>query len=202
MRSSVPACGLPCRAKQRGMALITGLLLLLVMTIIAVSMFHGLGTEEQIAGNTREKQRALNAAISAQQYGEWWLINGSVTPTATCSSLVTSDVGQVCSNEPANFASVPWTISTSQVGVTYVPFDQSQTITGPSGSPSMGSYYGGPAYYITDLGSTVNALTGNSGELYQIDAYGYGGTANAVAEVESTYLVTNQYGMRQLDIQK
>lgn len=190
---------------QRGMALITGLLLLLVVTIIAVSMFHGYGVEEQVAGNTREKQRALNAAVSAQQFAEWWLVNGTVPPTAACSSVVSSDVGQVCSNEPADFSAIPWTVGNSQVGVTYTAFGQSsnaQQTTGPGGQPSQGTYYGTPAFYVTDLGNQVDPVTGNSGELYQIDAYAYGGTAQTVAEVESTYLVTDQYGMRQLDIQK
>jgi len=189
----------PPFAAQRGVALITGLLLLLVMTLIAVAMFHGFGDQEQIAGNTREKQRALNSAVSAEQYAEWWLINGSVTPSATCNTLVTADVGQVCSNALTNYATVPWTISGAQVGVSYTPFAQSQTITGPEGSngtASQGTYYGYPVFYITDLGST------NSGHLYQVDAYGYGGSANALAEVESTYLVINQSGEIPLDIQK
>lgn len=204
MRSSGPTYSIPARGPQRGMALITGLLLLLVVTLIAVSMFHGFGVEEQIAGNTREKQRAVNTANSALQYGEWWLINGQVPPTVTCSNLVSSDTGQVCSNTLANYATVPWTLNGAQIGVTYTPFTQSsltQTVTG-NGAPSQGTYYATPAFYITDMGSVVNPSTGNSGELYQVDAYGYGGTANAVAEVESTYLVTNQYGMRQLDISK
>jgi type IV pilus assembly protein PilX len=189
----------PYSAAQRGVALITGLLLLLVMTLIAVAMFHGFGDQEQIAGNTREKQRALNSAVSAEQYAEWWLINGSVTPSATCNTLVTADVGQVCSNALTNYATVPWTISGAQVGVSYTPFAQSQTITGPEGSngtASQGTYYGYPVFYITDLGAT------NSGHLYQVDAYGYGGSANALAEVESTYLVINQSGEIPLDIQK
>lgn len=190
---------------QRGMALITGLLLLLVVTIIAVSMFRGYGVEEQVAGNTREKQRAVNAAVSAQQYAEWWLVNGTVPPTAACDSVVSSDVGQVCSNEPTDFSTVPWTIGNDQVGVTYTPFGQSanaQQTTGQNGQPSQGTYYGTPGFYVYDLGNQVDPITGNSGELYQVDAYAYGGTAQTVAEVESTYLVTDQYGMRQLDIQK
>jgi len=189
----------PGRGKQRGIALITGLLLLLVVTVIAVAMFHGFGTEEQIAGNTREKQRALSSAVSAEQYAEWWLINGSVPPTVACNSLVTADEGQVCSNALANYSTVPWTISGSQVGVSFTPFAQTQTVTGPEGSngtPSQGSYYGYPVFYITDLGRS------NTGELYQVDAYGYGGNANTVAEVESTYLVTTQSGETYLDIQK
>jgi len=184
------------------MALITGLLLLLIVTIIAVSMFRGFGVEEQVAGNTREKGRALNAAVSAQQYAEWWLVNGAVPPSVTCGSLVSSDSGQVCSNKLTDYTIVPWQINGAAVGVTYTPFAQSQTLTGASGTPSQGSYFGAPSFYITDLGGSVDPITGNSGELYQIDAYGYGGTKKTVAEVESTYLVTDQFGMRQLDIQK
>src|SRR5579864_7550374 len=62
---------------QAGMVLISSLLLLLVVTIMALSMFRSFGMQEKIAGNVREKQRALQAANSAQQYAEWWLANQS-----------------------------------------------------------------------------------------------------------------------------
>ena len=38
-------------------------------------MFRSFGMQEKIAGNMREKQRALQAAVSAEQYAEWWLSN-------------------------------------------------------------------------------------------------------------------------------
>lgn len=188
--------GNPPGLAERGMALITGLLLLLVMTIIAVSMFHGFGSEEQVAGNTREKQRAVNSAVSAEQYAEWWLINGTIPPDSTCAAIVSSDTGQICSNALTDYSSVPWT-----AGISYTPFSQTQTVTGAGGTPSQGSYYGTPIYYITDMGPATDSA-GDSGTLYQVDAYGYGGNSNAVAEVESTYLVSSQFGQRQLDISK
>jgi len=43
------------RSPQRGMVLITALLLLIVVTILAVGMFRSFGLDEKIAGNTREK---------------------------------------------------------------------------------------------------------------------------------------------------
>ena len=61
------------RSTQHGMALITGMLLLIVLTILAMSMFRGYGTQQKIAGNVREKNRAVSAAVSAQQYAEYWL---------------------------------------------------------------------------------------------------------------------------------
>jgi Tfp pilus assembly protein PilX len=52
---------------------------------------------------------------------------------------------------------------------------------------SPDTYYSQPEYYITDLGANA----GSPGEVYQIDAVGYGGTLNTVAVVESTYLITS-----------
>jgi type IV pilus assembly protein PilX len=174
------------------MALIIGLLLLLVLTIIAVSMFRGFGVQEQIAGNSREKQRSLNAAISAEQYAEWWLTSGQAPQTTTCAAgFVSSNVGEVCAmtNPQPTFTSLPWT-----TGVTYTPFSSTQTIA--ETGASQGSYYQPPAFYITDLGNSAAA----GGEVYQIDAYGYGGTSNSVSVVESTYVVTSNHGTRSLDI--
>ncbi len=173
---------------QRGMALISALLLLLVVTIIGVSMFRSYGMQEKIAGNTREKQRALAAAVSAQQYAEWFLAQGTAPTSATCAAgFVAVSPGQVCTNALASFTTLPWT-----AGVTYTPFTtnggNSVQMNVSATTPAVGTYYASPAFYITDLGAQPPAA--GSGEIYQIDAVGYGGTINSVAVVESTYLVT------------
>jgi type IV pilus assembly protein PilX len=177
------------------MALITSLLLLLVVTIIAISMFRSFGTQEKIAGNTREKQRALNAAVSAQQYAEWFLVSGNAPGTTSCTAPVSASPGQVCNawiNAQNDYTILPWNIY-----VTYSQFTTNEgngvvnyvgaipTVTG-TGTNTVMSYYQSPAFYITDLGKQ----SGGAGEVYQVDAVGYGGTANSVAVVESTYLVT------------
>ncbi len=87
------------RSAQRGIVLVSSLLLLLVVTIMALSMFRSFGIQEKIAGNMREKQRALQAAVSAQQYAEWWLSNNSSTsPTAACTAPMNANLGegQIC----------------------------------------------------------------------------------------------------------
>jgi type IV pilus assembly protein PilX len=173
--------------RQRGIALITSMLLLLVVTIMAVSMFRSFGMQEKIAGNTREKQRALAAAISAQQYAEWWLSNSTAPVALACTAKVNSINTQVCTNAPVNVSNVPWMLAGAKVGVTYTPFTTNgNTLSGTTGTPTTTSYYDAPVFYITDLGVPA----GGSGEVYQIDAVGYGGTANAVAVVESTYMIT------------
>jgi type IV pilus assembly protein PilX len=176
------------RCRQRGIALITSMLLLLVVTIMAVSMFRSFGTQEKIAGNVREKQRALNAAISAQQYAELWLSSGTAPASGVCNGLVNSNVGQVCTNAPADFTVWPWTIGGANVGVTFTQFTANQINNVAnivnSATPTAGTYFAAPVFYVWDLGAS------GASELYQIDAVGWGGTANAVAVVESTYLVT------------
>jgi type IV pilus assembly protein PilX len=171
----------PALRRERGMALITGLLLLLVVTIIGMSMFRSYGVQEKIAGNVREKQRAVNAAVSAQQYAEVWLSSGAAPTTGgTCAAgTVPQNVGQVCNNAPADFTAVPW--------FTAVTFDTfNQTI---AAAPSAGTYYKVPQYFVTFLGTSA----GGNG-YFQIDAAAWGGTPNSVAVVESTYEVVPSGG--------
>jgi type IV pilus assembly protein PilX len=180
---------------QRGLVLVSSLLLLVVVTILAIGLFRAFGQDEKVAGNTREKQRALQAAVSAEQYAEWWLINGSTAGTTTCAGTVQASVGQICSNVLTNVypnvALVPWTIGGNTVQVTYpgptgpTGWTQNNT-TGITGS----TYYNNPAFYISFLGVGTAPTGGTQGLVYQIDSVGYGGTPSTAAVVESTFILT------------
>ena len=181
------ACRHPL-SSQRGMALISSLLLLIIITLLALSMFRSFGTQEKIAGNLREKERALHAAESAQFYGEWWLLQGNnaaagaiACPAGTLSANVGQ--GEICNLSPtlAGWAvtAVPWATST-----TLLPTGMSVT-PGANGANGDPPYAAMPGFYIADLGPAADG----QGEAYQIDAYGYGGATSTVAVVESTYEV-------------
>jgi type IV pilus assembly protein PilX len=173
--------------RHGGMALVSSLLLLLVVTVLGVSMFRSFGVQERIAGNIREKQRALHAAESAQQYAEWWLSNSRVAAPVVCNSLLDANIvqGQVCTQDlqtvAGNVSSVPWKTGGNDVGVAYTP--PGMTVTATS---AAGTYYARPRFYIGDAGPSASG----QGEVYRIDAMGYGGTSAAVAVVESTYSVS------------
>jgi type IV pilus assembly protein PilX len=181
-------------AQQRGMALITAMLLLIVVTIMALSMFRSYGVEERLAGNTRDKQRAINAAVSAQQYAESWLASGAAPATGLCpvGFVPSSTSGEVCTAPaiPTDFSVLPWT-----TGVTYTQFT-SNAINGVSNiisatgtadtATQSASYAQAPVFYVTDLGPNAGTP---AGEVYQIDALGFGGTTNTVAVVESTFVI-------------
>jgi type IV pilus assembly protein PilX len=188
---------------QQGMALVSSMLLLLIITILVVSMFHSFTTQEKIAGNVREKERALHAAESAEQYAEWWITQGNnaATGAVACgagllSATPPANEGQICSNTLApraganlgiNVTQVPWTIAGpggGPVGVTFLP--AGMTVSAGGGyTNNSADYFATPVFYIADVGVAADG----QGEAYQIDAVGYGGSANAVAVVESTYEV-------------
>ena len=54
------------------------------------------------------------------------------------------------------------------------------------------TYFATPIFYISDMG-TVGATPSIAGQVYQIDAVGYGGASNTAAVVESTYAVYNPF---------
>ena len=186
-------------SKQRGMVLISSLLLLMVVTIFAMSMFRSFGVEEKIAGNTRDKERARSAAITALQYAEWWITQGNWANAAICAPalMVAPAQGQICN--PAqlpnvfniaalnaivpNVAIVPWVSGAQEIGTEYTPPGMNVT---NAAAPDY--YFGPPRFYI----SFVNNFNygAHCGNLYQVDAWAYGSSPNTVAVVESQFEIT------------
>jgi type IV pilus assembly protein PilX len=193
------------RFAQRGVVLISSLLLLIVVTIIALSLFRSFGVQEKIAGNMREKQRALQAAESAQVFAEVWLSNNGTSVSVPCAGgrlNGTIGQGQICSNTlptvVADVTNVPWQIGTQNIGVTFLPTGAAlmQISATPVVNLSNPSYFDFPTFYISDMGTSADPNI--PGEIYQIDAYGYGGSSNTVAVVESTYAVYTSSSNRTL----
>lgn len=190
----------PAAHRQRGFLLVASLLLLLIITILAVTMFRSFSVQEKIAGNVREKQRALHVAEAAEQYAEWWLTsNGNnASVPITCAALLNANLnqGQICSNAPplaldaGNVITLPWTINSVAVGVSYTPPSLDLSAVG-----GIDTFIAPPVFYIADMGPSADGL----GELYQIDAAGYGGSNAAVSVIQSTYEVsagvTNRGGL-------
>lgn len=181
--------------RQRGVALIAAILILLVITILGMAMFRGYGMQQRIGGNTRDKSRAFHSAMAGQNFAEWYLTqnNGAnAATTATCSK-VTDALTDIAANTPLVCINViPTTVAypdTWGAAFTYTPTGMSTTAGGP------GSYAQVPQFYISSLGSPTGGSTykspiGQTQALFQIDAAGWGGTPQAVAVVESSYIVS------------
>ena len=184
MKTLPPRPGRPARNAERGFVLVVALLFLLVLTLLAVALFRSGGLQERIAGNTREKQRALEAAQSALQYGEWWLGQANRGTGANCNAVTSANVltqMQVCSNALTNPATLPWAIRAD-----YLP--PSMTVSSGGGLSANGdiNYQAQPGLYISYLGLSANGTA----QLYQVTAFGYGGSATTAAVVQSTYQMT------------
>ena len=141
------------------MALVTSLLLLVIITILALSMFRSFGTQEKIAGNLREKERALHAAVSAQQYAEWWLLQGNNTAAGAIACTVSrwlrprpwarSATRRPSSCRRGAVTQVPWPIQ-----VTYTP--QNMMSRRPGDRPGQSALLCNPAFWITDRGMSAD----------------------------------------------
>ena len=191
------------------MALVTSLILLVIITILALSMFRSFGTQEKVAGNLREKERALHAAENAAEYAEWWLLQGnnaavgSVPCGAGGITPASSTVGQVCNltlqQLGVNPQQVPWAFGAGTLQqYSYTPNGMVLMTAGytpTAGNPNP-PYFAPPAFFITLL---PNKADDQQGQAYQIDAYGYGSSSGTVAVVESTYeiaqLLNNRGGL-------
>jgi type IV pilus assembly protein PilX len=176
---------------QGGFALVTSIVLLMIVTLLALGMFRGFATQEHIAGNLREKERAFHAAVSAEQYAEWWLLQsgntaaGGVTCAGTSIMNANASQGQVCNLTPSLSGYTVAQPSTWGWYTTYTPPGMSigAINTSNSNGDTMSSYVSAPAFWIADVGPSGDG----AGEAYQIDAYSYGATTNTVAVVESVY---------------
>lgn len=180
--------------RERGIVLPTAMIILLVVSILAVSMLRSFGNFERIADNTRDKQRAFNAAQNALQYGEWWLTQGNATPGAPCDRAYSADTtpgtSRVCTNAlistastatQAQVSAVPWKTSGG------VPFGNYFTPPGMVGKISTSggadSYSAVPRFYATALGVDPTATQ----QLYQVSAMAQGGSPDSVAVVQSVF---------------
>jgi len=181
------------KAGQRGVALVASLIILVLMTLIGLSVINGNKYLEKNAGNTRDKQRAFQAAQSALQYGEWWLNYGTNNVNfQTCGSGGTApSTLRICNVDPgtstANLATIPF--------VTYQPGSMTVASSGSSGglvdstNPTSDVLYSqAPGVYINCISCGTSLSSGLN--LYRVTAIGYGGAGGAngtVAIVQSVY---------------
>ncbi|HTV85703.1 MAG TPA: PilX N-terminal domain-containing pilus assembly protein [Dyella sp.] len=171
---------------EGGYILIASLLMLLVLTFLAIGMYHSFTEQELMAANTKEKSRAFQMAQSTLEYGEYLLQNdtngNSIPQSSSCTAVITTPT--ICTNAvsiASPTATKPMTLTN---GMVYSTMTNSPTISTTGGSSS--SYYAYPQVYLRYLGLSTDGL----GQVYQVTALGYGGNSNAVAVVQSTYELT------------
>jgi type II secretory pathway pseudopilin PulG len=68
------------RARERGLSLLLALLLLAIISVVAVGSMQNANLQERIAGNSRDRSLAYNAAESAIREAEEYLDTDDVLP--------------------------------------------------------------------------------------------------------------------------
>src|SRR2546421_12603875 len=98
-RAIIDRCG---SKGERGIALIVGLVILAVLSLIGVAAFSITTQEERMAGNSRDRMRAFEAAEAALRACENAAANGSTgagmyqapTSSATASTIETQGASE------------------------------------------------------------------------------------------------------------
>ena len=155
------------------MVLIVGLILLVLLTLLAVSAMHGTILQERMAGNTRDRMLAFQAAEAALRQAETLLGNaGLPSGTGIYMTLNTSPATGYTASQQWDTA-YPWSTSSAVLGTGTLLDVATQpryvierlTTTPPPGAPNVQDEEFGPTaghgyFRITSrgIGATTNAM--------------------------------------------
>lgn len=170
-------------AAQRGSALITGLVFLVVLTLLGLSASSGSIQRELIARNIRDQNLALQAAEAALQSAESWirlntttsLVPLSVSPDGSAGILVYGACVTACETGSASW----WGTNGTVLG------------SGANQTKAFPGVAAAPTYLIEYLDPPRSSLMFNSQQArplyYRITARGTGLSPNTVRMVRSIY---------------
>jgi len=171
--------------KQDGAALVVALIFLLIMTLLGVGALNTTVLQEKMAGNTKEKNTAFQAAESALIVAENWIheqVSKPIFPMNASGLYLASTGGS------ALLASIDWTGTSNLVVYPNTP------TAAVSGGLSM--VITQPKYVVEDLGEVPEeggskvlpgAYKGKGNTIVRITASGTGSTNAGQAIVQSTY---------------
>ena len=145
---------------QRGAALIISLIFLLLMTLIGVTSMQTTTMQERMAGNTRDRNLALQAAEAGLREGENWL--------GTAANRTTADTATVLAN-PAE-----WDGSSSHGSAADF-------------TPALAS---NPVFYVEPSTQVVYGISSSSmtvEDFYPVTAYAEGGADTTVVILQSMF---------------
>jgi type IV pilus assembly protein PilX len=96
--------------RQRGMALIVSLILLLVLTLLGLAAMQNTSLEERMAGNLRAENVAFQASESALRAGEIWVGAPALTvqPATSASTPATGQVWALDGPNPNTSTNQTW----------------------------------------------------------------------------------------------
>lgn len=161
--------------KQRGATLAITLLMLLIVTLLAISSIQVTQMQEKMSANLQDKELSFHAAESALAAGEDWILNQPSEPPVTSSCSAYPCVITFMNNTDFSTQSASWWQNNS------APY--SSTLGNIASSPRFIIEF---TQYVPDT-PAIGSLTASGGvNYYQVTARGTGGTDEAVTILQTT----------------
>lgn len=196
--------------RQRGVALVVGLIFLLITTLMALSAMSGVIMQERMAGNLKNGSVAQAGAESALRAGENYIRNYYLTSAGQ--QLLGSETGANGAYSRQTDAPIPF-VDSFRAARTWSDTPGGAVVSYPTAlipdtqlsNPDGGNMAARPQYLIEELGplrppgvrgreSGADDSTGSyqlssdcPGRIYRITARSTGSTRNVMRVVESSY---------------
>lgn len=163
--------------RQSGIALITGLIFMVILTLLALAAMRTTTLEERMSGNARDRDMAFQSAESALRAGEQ-IVTGATLPAFAAGTANTPRI--------ANGTLTGYWTSPTPTGHDWM--GQSVSAWQPAGTSAA------PQYVIEEMGATAGGGGGGLGigalsdsGVYRVTARGVGSSANTVVILQAVY---------------
>ena len=175
--------------RQHGMVLVTGLLMLLVITLIGLTALRSTALEEKMANNVRDQDVAFEAAENALRDGEQDVFANLVS-TSPFTSACTSGLCLPSTTSTPVWSTVDWTSSSTT----------STAIGTNTGGATYTANVSQPPRYVVELLPDLPAGQGNSQSVncsprcsgtrtaFRITAMGFGRNPGTQVMLQSIYV--------------
>lgn len=154
---------------ERGAVLIVALIFLVILTLLGITAASVTGLEERMAGNTRDRDLAFEAAEAAMRDAELRLNNTVGGQTASQFRALATTLVATTANDTTYWNAYNWSSNTPPVMAI---------------SQSLNQVAQQPKFVLER-----RAAAGTT-EYYRITARGIGGTSNAVVILQAEYTYT------------
>lgn len=181
---------------QRGAVMVIALLLLLVLTVLGVAGMSTTSLEERMAGNSRDREIAFQAAETALREGEALVGSANFTdlPTDPYNPLAGDDFTTTCSGGYADGLCAPAEAGSDDVWEDSAVWNTATrhraattTLTYTKSAPKYIIEYLGPQVLPPETAATCAANPSPCPQMFRITALASGGTTNARVMLQSVY---------------
>ena len=161
---------------QQGIALVVSLIMLLLMTLLAITSMNTTVLEEKMAGNYKDRNMAFQAAEAGVRAGENYLRTTTVLPVF--------DGSTAGLYQPTLTGASRWDDSITDWSVSANVKEYTGTLAGLSSKPK---YIIEELQAIPDSGGSVEAGVTTENRYYRITSRAVGGTDSALVMLQTTY---------------